>query len=225
MAQIALFTGPNDVATLRAYLNTLVNTINSGALEFLGNLEVGGTLTVDGASTLTGVVTPTAGVAAAGGFSAYSQLLHTGAWKPLAITDGTENTASVSETYIAQVFVPCNMTITGISIVNATAVAGNITVSLYDSTGAPIAAAKSASTAAAGTAAYQRVPFAVAYAAKGPATYYVALQCNNTGQKFRTHTVGDFGAVKQTAQTYGTFTSVTPPTTFTTAVGPIAQLY
>lgn len=234
---IALVSGPSDISEIRAVLNNLINQLNSGPLEFGGNLEVDGTLTVDGASTLTGavaigstlgvtgVLTPTGGVAAGGGFTIAPNLVHTGAWKPLAITDGSENTASVTETYIAQVFVPANCTVTGVAVVNATAVAGNITVALADSTGAPIAAAKSASTAASGTAAYQRVDFAAPYAAKGPATYYVMLQSNNTGYKFRTHTVGDFRTTKQTAQTYGTLTSFTVPTTFTTAVGPVASLY
>lgn len=163
------------------------------------------------------------GITPAGTVSA--RLAMTGNWKPLAITDGGEVVCVATTTYIAEVFVPSNMTVTGVAVVNATAVAGNIQVGLADSTGAPIAAALSASTAASGTAAYQRVPFATPYAAKGPATYYVQLQCNNTGYKFRTHTVGDFGTQSQTSGTYGTFASFTPAGTFTTAVGPVASFY
>lgn len=169
--------------------------------------------------------TPTGGLAAAGGFSIDPKLVMTGNWKPLAITDGTEVTCVVTTTYIAEVFVPANMTVTGISLINATAVAGNVQVSMADSTGAPIAGALTASTAASGTAAYQRVPFAAPWAAKGPATYYVMLQCNNTGYKFRAHTVGDFIAQSVTSGTFGTFASFTPASTFTTAVGPAASFY
>lgn len=172
-----------------------------------------------------GPYTPTGGVAAAGGFSVSPRLVMTGNWKPLAITDGTEVTCVITTTYVAELFVPANMTVTGISVVNATAVAGNVTAGLADSTGAPITAAQSASTAASGTAAYQRIPFAAPFAAKGPATYYVQLQCNNTGYKFRAHTVGDFGTQSQTSGTYGTIVSFTPAGTFTTAVGPVASLY
>lgn len=163
-------------------------------------------------------------VAADTGQSFAPNLVHSGAWKPLAITDGTEVTCVATTTYIAQMFVPARMTITGFSLVNATAVAGNLTVGLADSTGAPITTAKSATTAASGTAAYQRVPFATAYVAN-PGTYYVQLQCNNTGTKFRAHTVGDFRTTSQTGGTYGTIASFTVPTTFTTAVGPVGSLY
>lgn len=75
------------------------------------------------------------------------------------------------------------------------------------------------------SAAYQRIPFAAPWAAVGPATYFILLQNNNTGNRFRTHAYGDFGASVKTGETYGTFTSVTPPSTFTTAKGPIASLY
>jgi hypothetical protein len=199
---------------------TVVGTIN--------NMAIGGTTRAAGAfTTLTssGAYTPTGGVGPAAGFSISPRLVMTGNWKPLAITDGTEVTCVATTTYVAEVFVPSNMTVTGVALVNATAVAGNVQVGLADSTGAPITAALSASTAASGTAAYQRVPFATAYAAKGPATYYVQLQCNNTGYKFRAHTVGDFGTQSQTSGTYGTFASFTPAGTFTTAVGPVASFY
>lgn len=161
---------------------------------------------------------------AATGQSIAANLVHTGAWKPLAITDGSEVACVATTTYVAQMFVPANMTVTGVAIVNGTAVAGNVQVSIADSTGAPIAAARSASTAASGTAAYQRIAFASPWAAT-PGTYYLQLQCNNTSMRFRAHTVGDFRTTTQTSGTYGTFASFTPPTTFTTAVGPVASLY
>ncbi|MFZ5559104.1 MAG: hypothetical protein ACOZDY_20700, partial [Pseudomonadota bacterium] len=161
---------------------------------------------------------------AATGQSIAANLVHTGAWKPLAITDGSEVACVATTTYVAQMFIPANMTVTGVAIVNGTAVAGNVQVSIADSTGAPITAARSASTAASGTAAYQRIAFASPWAAT-PGTYYLQLQCNNTSMRFRAHTVGDFRTTTQTSGTYGTFASFTPPTTFTTAVGPVASLY
>jgi hypothetical protein len=50
-------------------------------------------------------------------------------------------------------------------------------------------------------------------------------QFNNTSQRYRSHVVGNFGAAKLTGTTYGTYPTVTIPTTFTTALGPIASLY
>lgn len=159
------------------------------------------------------------------GQSFFADNTYAGAYTPLAITDGTEVTCVATTTYISQISIPANTTITGVALVNATAVAGAVTVQLADSTGAPIAAAVSASISASGTAAFQRVPFAVAYAAKGPATYFLMLQCNNTGYKFRALTVGNSRTQSVTSGTYGTFASFTPATTFTTAVGAMAGLY
>lgn len=206
-------TGPLNTNTTLATLKTFIQS--------------GGTAGPISATTIvaSGVITPTGGIAAAGGFTASPHLVMTGNWKPLAITDGTEVTCTTTTTYVAQVFVPANMTVTGVALVNATAVAGNLTVGLATSAGAPITAAQSATTAASGTAAYQRVPFATPYAAVGPATYYVQLQCNNTGYKFRAHTVGDFPTQTQTSGTYGTIIAFTPASTFTTAVGPVASFY
>lgn len=206
----------------------------AGTAGAIDNMTIGATtprpatitnLTVTGTSASTGAITPTGGVGPAGGFTNSPRLVMTGNWKPLAITDGVEVTCVATTTYIAEVHVPANTTVTGVSLVNATAVAGNVTVTLANSAGVPIAAALSASTAASGTAAYQRIPFAAPYAALGPATYYVMTQCNNTGYKFRAHTVGDFSTQSVTSGTYGTFATFTPAGTFTTAVGPVASFY
>lgn len=209
-------------------LRTALPVVLSGTAA---TLAVGGTLTVTGASTftgaqtMTGAITPTGGVAAAGGFTASPRTIHTGGEPAIATTSGTNTDIVTTETYIAEVFVPCNMTLTGVNIFNGTAVAGNLQASLASSAGAVISAAQTASTAASGTTAYQRIPFAAPYAAVGPATYYIMVQGDNTGGDVRTHTVGNFTAQKQTSQTYGTFTTITVATTFTTAVGPIASLY
>lgn len=152
-------------------------------------------------------------------------VFHSGQSAPIAATDGTEKVAVTTESYVSEIFIPCNATITGIAVLNATAVAGNIQISLADSTGAIITAAQTASTAASGTAAYQQVPFAVAYAAK-PGRYFVVLQCNNTGYKFRTHVLGNFAAGKLTGGTYGTFTTVASLiAAFVTGLGPICDTY
>lgn len=182
-----------------------------------------GAQTVNGAKTFGSAIVPTGGLGAAGGFSSSARLVHTGGQKPMLSTDGNDSTPSVTETYIAEVFIPANMTVTGVSLFNGSAAAGNVKVGLANSSGVNVAA--SASTAQSGTDAYQRVDFSAPYSAVGPATYYVTIQFNNTGARFNTHTFGDFGASKKTGETFGTFTTITPPTTFTTALGPMASLY
>lgn len=60
---LALFTGPNEVDALRAYLNTIVNYLNSPSASFpdnvsiVGDLAVGGNAAITGTTLLTGLVT------------------------------------------------------------------------------------------------------------------------------------------------------------------------
>lgn len=148
---------------------------------------------------------------------------HTGDAPAMVATDGTDTTPAVTETYIARVFVNANAVLTGVAILNGSAVAGNVTVILYNENGTPVA--QSASTAQAGIAAYQQIPFATPFAAQGPGLYFVGVQFNNTGARFRTHAVGVFTAFKKTGETYGTATAITSPNSFTTGQGPIASTY
>lgn len=142
---------------------------------------------------------------------------------PHAATSGTDTTPVVTETYIAGVFVPYTATLTGISVLNGSAVAGNLNAILYDSNGYIVAS--SGSVAQSGTASLQALPFTAAPTVVGPAQYYVGLQCSSTSARFRSHTIGVDAAGKKTGETFGTATNITPPTTFTTALGPIATTY
>jgi hypothetical protein len=149
------------------------------------------------------------------------RLIATGDAPALTTADGTNATPSVTETYLAELYVPVGVTTTGVALFNGSAVAGNVTVGLYNALGNLVG--KSASTGQASTDAYQLVPLALTLT---PGTYFVAAQFNNTSARFNTHVFGTFGAGKLTSQTYGTMPSgITLPTTFTTGLGPIASLY
>ena len=172
------------------------------------------------------LLTPALGVAAAGGFSASPRNWHTGGNPPNVSTDGTNLDIVITELYVAEVFVPCNATVTGVAVFNGAAVAGNIKVMIFDSAGTRVKI--SATTAASGTDAYQRVPFASTYAIVGPATYYIGVMGDNAGGDINTHVIGNFGAGKITGLVYATeagYATITVPTTFTTGLGPIASLY
>lgn len=136
-----------------------------------------------------------------------------------------DNTPVVTETYIVELPVhhPCR--IIGIAILNGSAVAGNVTVALADRLGVPIVGAKSASTAQSGTNGYQRIKFATAFECEGPGTYFVMVQFNNTGARYRSHKIGVHGASVATSQVYGTLLPFTPPKTFATAGSVIAGIY
>lgn len=151
------------------------------------------------------------------------RVYHSGQAAPMTTTTGTDTTPVVTEQYLCAVLVEANTTLTGVALLNGSAVAGNVTVALYDSAGALLAS--SASTAQAGTAAYQQIPFAAAVAVKGPGRYFVMASFDNVAARFRSHILGNFPAGKLTAQVYGTLAAVTVPTTFTTGLGPIADTY
>lgn len=182
--------------------------------------------TFTGTQTFSGAVSPTGGIAAGGGFTASPRLLHTGDIPARVSTDGTNATPSATETYIAEVFIPCNMTLTGVAVFNgATVGTDKHAVFLCDSAGTAVANTDTAGTTTSGADAYQRIAFTATYAAKGPATYYVALQMNGTTDRYNAHPFGNFGASKGTGTTFGTLASITVPTTFTADLGPIASLY
>lgn len=147
----------------------------------------------------------------------------TGGAAAITATQGTDTTPVVTETYLARVFVPVNSTITGISILNGSVAAGNMTLALADSNG--VVVAQTASTAQSGAAAYQQVALTTPFVARGPGMYFVLAQFNNVAARFRTHTLGNFRAGKLTAQTYGTLPAFTIPTGFTASLGPIADTY
>lgn len=175
--------------------------------------------------SLTGTLTPAGGIVAAGGFSANPRGLWIGQTAPQVAGDFNNSTPSITETYVSEIFIPCNMTVTGVALFNGSDVTGNVTVGLATSAGAVIAAAKSASTAGSGTDAIQLIPFATPYAAVGPANYFIQVQYSSATARYNTHVLGKHAVLVQTAQTYGTLTPFTAPTAFVTAVGNVGGLY
>ena len=123
------------------------------------------------------------------------------------VASGNDSTAVNTETYIVQVDVLTQSTITGVSWINLATSTGNVQFALADSAGTVITAAVTASTAAGTGAVYQQVPFAAAYVAK-PGKYYILMQ-NSGSNHYRAHSIGNFGANKKTGETFGTFTNVT----------------
>lgn len=213
-------TTPGAVGTDTA-LSTLKTFINSGGTAGAGAFT---TLTASSTLGVTGVTTPTGGVAAAGGFSVPTAF-STGNVVPQTTTTGTDTTPVVTETYVNEVFIPANTTITGIALLNGSAVAGNVRAFLANSAGTVVASSAAGGTAQSGTAAYQQFALSTPYAAVGPAKYYVAVQFNNTSARYRSQILGQNTAGKITSTVFDTLASFTPPTTFTTNLGPIASTY
>lgn len=151
-------------------------------------------------------------------------VFHSGGVAPVAVTSGTDTTAVNTQTYICEMFVPVNTTLTGIKWLGLTTSTGNVQFSLATSAGVPITAAQTASTATTGTANYQTAAFVTPYVALGPRKYFVLMQ-NSGSNHFQAIILGNFGAAVKTGETFGTFTTVTPPTTFTTVTCPYLDTY
>lgn len=159
----------------------------------------------------------------AGSFKAFLPANCSTLYQPAKVsTDGTDSTPVITETYIAQVDVPHACTVTGIAAFNGSVASGNVKYALADSAGTILA--QTASTAMSGTDAYQRVALSATLDIVG-GTYFILQQIDNTTARVNSHTLGNGGASKKTGETYGTFTAITPPTTFTANLGPIASLY
>jgi hypothetical protein len=156
------------------------------------------------------------------------RMVHTGGRVALATTDGVNAAANVAGTvYLAECFVPCNMSVTGAAHFNGTAVAGNMKLMLYDSSGTRVAI--TADTAVGSATSYTSIAFTGGpIAVVGPGSYWLGAIYSDTTHDLRSHVLGAFGAGTDAGNTYATdstFATVTIPTTFTTGTGPIMSLY
>src|SRR5665213_237681 len=115
-------------------LNTMVTAVNTLIAKSLGttagvytgtfNGTVGATTPSTVAATTvnaSGVTTPTGGIAAAAGGSISPRNIFSCAQPAIATTSGTDSTPSVTEQYVAEVFVPANMTVTGVAYLGGSA--------------------------------------------------------------------------------------------------------
>ena len=187
-------------------------------------------------------ITPTRGLdmaSAASGVRPSARLCHTGSAPAIISTDGVNAAVgATTEMYVAEMFVPATCLVTGIAVFNGSNVTDDVKGGIYDSAGTLIRA--TASTQQSGADAYQLVPFATGptgaaattVVLPGPATYYIGLCYDGTTSTLQTFGTGVFGAGKLTGLVYatnfaasGTALTITPPTTFTTLLGPLASLY
>lgn len=155
-------------------------------------------------------------------------LCHSGGVPATASTDGTELDVVVTELYLCEVLIPGNGPITGVNFMTGTNTNGNAKVMLFDSAGTRLAISASTDVSSFAADSYNKVPFSSVYNAKGPAKGFIGIICDDNTNDINTHTFGGFDAGKITGLVYATeagYASITPPSTFTTGLGPIASLY
>jgi hypothetical protein len=190
---------------------------------------------IDGISSSTGLDM----ASATNGVRPSARNINTGAQGAQLAADGNNSTPVVTELYVAEIFVSATVLTTGCGVFAGSVWSDNFKVGLYSAAGVLLRA--TASTAGNTTAdAYQRAAWATDGAGAaattlvlpGPGTYYLGLCLDGTTSRYNTFAVGNFGAGKITGLVYatnfaaaGTALTITPPTTFTTALGPIAGLY
>lgn len=143
---------------------------------------------------------------------------------------GTSTTTTDTSMYCSQIFLPQDKLLTGLWILNGTATGnGHRNAILYDAAGYLLA--NSGSTTTTGTASeYQQFAFTAQYFAVGPAWYVGCSQSQSSSDSLNLIVTadGNAGTLTQiyTGQTYGTVPStITPPTTYTTAQGPYFAFY
>jgi hypothetical protein len=104
---------------------------------------------------------------------------------------------------------------------------------LHDSTGALVATSDTAGATTAAASTWQQFPFllggtgaATPYLA-APGTYYIVIQSNGTTAKIAAYNDPDLEGLTNGSATgvFGTGAAITPPTTYTAGLGPMAQVY
>lgn len=143
-------------------------------------------------------------------------------------TNGTA--VGATTLYCSEFNLKTSKLLTGLEVLNGTTVTGNARyVILYDSAGNALANSALAGQASVTASVYEQYAFTKAWYATGPAQYFGCLQDNAggsttvrmsvTGQADQMLTKGQTGA------TFGTVPTLTVPTTYTTAVGPLMGAY
>lgn len=191
------------------------------------DLTVKDTLTVTGATTLTGAVTTTGGIAPA------SAPVGIQTWQPPTAESGTDTAFAEKKLFTASVWVPANVTLTGVKyLLGAGGGTNKVIAALFDSAGKKVANSSEATegTVAGTEKTVQTLAFTATYAAKGPARYFIGLTANGATAKLRTipanTALGNvLTAEISLAEKNVVPASVTAPTEWIAAKGPVAGLY
>lgn len=151
-------------------------------------------------------------------------------YAPIAATSGTSVQGIANQQWITSVWVPANVTLTGLAfLIGTTGGTDKAIVSLYNNAGTLVANSTTASSGTTvGTAAnIQSLAFTTAYAAVGPARYWAAVQTNGTAAYIRcvpAQTSVALGAIKtNTVAVPGA--TITVPSSFVADSLPVISAY
>lgn len=153
-----------------------------------------------------------------------------GATLQTAIDTAGNAAGATTEEYCTQIYLPYSKYLTGLALLNGTTVGTDKRLYiLRDSSGNLLANSATAGATTSGASTYQQVAFVTPFYAVGPATYFGCFQQNGTTDTYRrVNTAANEGlnAGKITGGTFGTIVNpITPPATFTTALGGYWEFY
>lgn len=137
-----------------------------------------------------------------------------------------DKTTVAGTRYYGSYVLGSNALLTGIGVlVGGTGGSDNWIFELHDSTGALVATTATAGTTAGTANIWQRIAFTATYQAVA-GTYYLALQSNGNTAKPAVYTSPGLPIVSGSATgTFGTGAAITPPTTYTASLAPVALVY
>jgi hypothetical protein len=146
-------------------------------------------------------------------------------------SNNTSKTPVAGSRYFRSFHVGDATTLNGIQVlVGATGGTDKWIVELHDVNGNLLATSNVSGTTTGTAGSWQQIPFgtsggAVPYAV-APGDYFITLQSNGTTASFAAYNAPSMPINTGSATgTFGTGAAITPPTTYTQAVGPLALLY
>lgn len=153
-----------------------------------------------------------------------------GSWQPIAATSGTDTACSDGTIYLASLFVPRPVRITGVQyLVGSVGGTDKVIAELFDSEGVLLANSATAGATVGTAAQVQQVALTSVYNISSPGVYFVGLVFNGTTAKFRSvpaYTQAGSGLLAgSVSHTFGTTANVVPPSTFTADKAPVLSLY
>lgn len=129
--------------------------------------------------------------------------------------------------YYSSLLLQQQTTLTGIqALVGTTGGTDSWIFELHSPTGVLLATTATAGTTAGTASTWQQIPFTATYTILVPGTYFLAVQSNGTTAKLATlNSVTNPTLTGSATGTFGTGASITPPTTYTANLGPVAYVY
>ena len=181
------------------------------------------------ALTVTGPLNASAGVQPVGTAAAGPLSVANYPMGSVALASIGTNTADVAgQLWVTGVWVPASKTITKINYLSGgTATTDNFLVAIYDANGKLLGSSAAAGVLVATANIFQSISLTASTTLSGPGLYYVAVQGNGTAAGAIQTLSALYNTVPTTvvSGTFGTVpASITVPTTFTAANGPVIQL-